>query len=259
MNFWNQLVGSVMKIDHYLIFIKRSTGQAISYLICLTFIASLLTGIQISLQWNYAVDLIGREIQTNSPDFVFKDGELKVNAPMPCIITKKSDELFIIDTSGKTDESILKGYKRGTFIGKDKFVTKKNAVETQSYDLSDIKPLTFTKADIVQNMPWLKWLNIFIAFFMFIFGIIANLVAALLVSICGLIASKIMNCKIEFTDLYKISIYALTLPLFLELVRDLTTASTLLFKLGFYIIAILYIVRVLKLLKNTVKEETTVI
>jgi hypothetical protein len=252
MSFWNQLVGSIMKIDYYSNFIKRSTGKAVLYLVLLTFIGSFLYGITVSLAWNEKVDMVREKIRTESPDFVFKNGEVTVKAPMPYVILKTNDTLLVVDTSGKSDESVLKGYEKGTFIGKNRIVDKKSSLETRSYDLSSIKELTFTKADVVSVMPWMKWFNILIVIVMFIYSIIVNLIAALLVGICGWIASKIMKIEMVFNDLYKISIYTLTLPLLLEMGRDLSGVVIPFFKVGFYIISIAYFVRVLALMKNNI-------
>jgi hypothetical protein len=250
MNFWNQLVGSVMKPDYYLSLIKRSTGKAVTYLILLTLITSILYGIRVSLMWNGMVDTQGKEFENKSPDFIFANGEIMVKATMPYVISKTNKTLFIVDTSGKSDEGVLKGYDKGVFIGKSKIVNKKSSLETSSYDLSTIKNFTFTKADVVKAMPWIKWANILIVLFMFIFGIIANLGAALLVGICGWIASKIMSCQIVFDDLYKIGIYALTMPLFLEMVKNIAGVNVPLFRVAFYIISIGYTVKVLMTVKN---------
>lgn len=250
MSFWEQLVGSVMKPDYYLNFIKQSKGKAVTYLILLTLITSTLYGIRVSFVWNGMVDSLGKEFQNKSPDFIFSNGEMMVKAPMPYVISKTNKTLFIVDTSGKSDEGILKDYDKGVFIGKSKIVNKKNSLETQSYDLSTVKNLTFTKADAVKAMPWIKWANIPIVLGLLIFGIIANLGAALLVSICGWIASKIMHCPIDFSDLYKIGIYVLTMPLFLEMVKNITEINVPLFRVLFYAISIGYVVKVLITVKN---------
>ncbi len=256
MSFWNQFIGSVLRIDYYLILVKCSVSKAITYLIILTFIIGLLPGIQMLLSFNSAVDFLAKEMEGDSPDFIFANGALTVNAPMPYIINKEEDALFIVDTSGKSDESILKDYKKGIFIGKDKIVTKKNVFETKNYDLEKFRKFALTKADVVKYLPWSKWINLFVELVGYISGVIINLVAALIVGICGWIVSKIMSAPIKCKDLYKISIYTLTLPLLLEWAKDLYTIDIPLFGICFYIISIVYIIAVLKKLKFKHTEET---
>lgn len=250
MNFRNQFMGSVFKTEYYSAFIKQSTGKAVLYVVLLIFIASLSFGIKLSVAWNDGVNTIRTQIQTKSPDFIFTGGELAVKAPMPYVIHDTKEIVIVVDTSGKTNEQVLNGREKGLFIGKNKVIDKMSQVETRTYDLSKIKDITFTKADVVQVIPLLKWFNIILVISLFIFGIISNLFAALIVASCGWIVSKMMSYKIIFADLYKISIHALTLPLVLEMIKDLSGAKISFFGLAFYIISIGYVVKVLLSLKK---------
>lgn len=253
LSFWQQLTGSVLNFDYYPIFVERSVGKAISYLILLTFIITMIVGIQVAMHWNSSVEMARRAL-VDAPDFVFSNGELTVNAPMPYIISSKDNELYIIDTSGQSNEAVLQDYVKGTFIGKDKIAIKKSPLNTESYSLRALDEFTFTKVDVVESMPLLIWLNIIIVLLMFVFSGIANLAAALFVSLCGIFASRIMNFAIGFNDLYKISIYVLTLPLLFELLCDF---SNVLYKVAFYLIAIIYIVKVLQYLKARRREDAS--
>ena len=250
MNFRNQFAGSVFKTEYYPAFIKEPTSKAVLYIVLLIFIASLSFGIKLSVAWNDGVNTIRTQIQTKSPDFIFTGGELAVKAPMPYVIHDTKEMIIVADTSGKTNEQVLNDREKGLFIGKNKVVDKMSQVETRTYDLSKMKDITFTKADVVQVIPLLKWFNIILVIGLFLFGIMANLFAALIVASCGWLASKIMSYNIIFANLYKISIHALTLPLVLEMGKDLAGAKIPLFDLAFYLIAIGYVVKVLLLLKK---------
>jgi len=252
MDFWNQFVSSIIKTGQYEELIQRSTGKAVLYLLLLTFIVTLAYGINIAIYWNNSVDEMTNAF-VNGPQFLLADGVLEVKAPMPYVISNSKDVIKIVDTSGKTDENILRGHKYGFFIGKDKAVLKLNEVESQTYNYDDLRMAkgdTVTKAMMIEVFPRLKWLNVLIVLGLFIYDFLANLTAALILSLGGLLTSMIINHRIMFNDLYKISIYALTLPLVLELAKELAGIDIPYFKLSFYSIAITYVVMALLLLKN---------
>lgn len=254
-SFWNQFVGSMVKTDRYEIFIQRPVSKAALYLVTLIFMITVVNGVRVSLAWNGFVDQMEMALETGAPDFSFVNGEVKVNAPMPYVISRSKSNLLVVDTSGKINENVLKDYSKGIFIGKNKLVNKQSLIEVRSYDLTGFKEISFTKADVVKAVPWMKWFNIVFVFCMFMYVIISNLFAALLICICGWITSKILKMKILFADIYKISIYTLSLPLLLELGKDLLKVNIPFFDLFFYIIAFIYMVRVLKKRKHNIIES----
>ncbi len=258
MNFWRQLVGCVMRPQEYPDLIKKPAEKALAYLVVLTLIISVLYGIRIAVTWNTMVDTAVTEFASKAPDFLFANGEIKVDAPMPYVVSKTNKTLFIIDTSGKTDEQILKKYDTGVFIGKTKIVNKKSPVESDMYDVSTVKDYTVSKADFLAFIPWIKWANIGIALFLCVSGVVSNLGSALLVSIGGWIISRIMRCKILFSELYLMAVYALTLPLLLEMVKDTAELKVPFFTWGFYIIAFIYVIQVIRIIKkNRAAAEVT--
>ena len=250
MNFWSQFLGSMAKPEYYVNLLRGTMGNAISYVVLLTFIASLSFGMKLAVAWNETINTLGMEIQTKSPDFIFQNGELTVKAPMPYVISDTKELLIIVDTSGKSNGQLLEGHEKGLLISKDKVIDKTSLVETRTYDLSKIKDITFTKADVMENLPMVKWFNILIVIGLFLFSIVANLVSDLIVAFFGWLASKMISYQIIFNDLYKISLYAITLPLFLDLAKDLLGIKLLFFDFVFYFIAITYVVRVLKWMKQ---------
>ncbi len=255
MSYWDQFVGSFIKTGYYEELINQTQGKVISYLLLLTFITSLLFGIKLAFLWNGIVDSMASNFAQMAPEFVFADGGLTVNAPMPYIIEKTKDQILVVDTTGKTDETILKDYRNGLFIGKNKIINKKNELETSYYDLSSVKGVTVTKSTALKYIPWLKWFNVFIIMFMFIYEIIANLIAAFFLSLGGWLTGRIMNCRLIFSDLYKIGIYALTLPLLLELTRDILALKIPYFKFGFYVVAMIYVIVALRTIKKGGNRE----
>ena len=62
-----------------------------------------------------------------------KDGQLKIDGKMPIVISNRNNDYYIIDTSGKTDQSVLNSYDRGVLILKDKLIQKIDQQNTHGY------------------------------------------------------------------------------------------------------------------------------
>ena len=220
MHFNNKLYRSVTDFKFYENFLAQTTGKAIQYLLVLTITIGVLWLIKPLYSFNTQISQMVSSFHLTIPNFTFSKGELTVEGKMPIISDNangsNSNEVFIIDTSGKTDESILKSYENAIFIGKDKLVQKKNNFETRSFSFKDFQGLNLNKTDIENFIPMLRWINVFIIVFGLLWFFVSKLISALFLSLIGLILSGIKNVKMDFSSLYKLSIYSLTLPIIIK-------------------------------------------
>jgi hypothetical protein len=154
-----------------------------------------------------------------------------------------------VDTSGKMDASILKGAPKGIFIGKNVVFDKKNEFETSTFDMRGLQGVTFTRANVKTIIPWAKWLDVLFPVFFFIGGMISGLISAFLLGLVGWIISKIMSLRLGFANLYKISIYALSFPLIVDMVHGMGLRIPY-FSWIFWVMAIAYMVAALLVLKQ---------
>ena len=140
-------------------------------------------------------------LQTKYPDaeISVKDGKISTaGLQEPVYVKNKDNSIFVLDTKGeKYDASVLNDVSSGVFISANKIYNKKNPVEIQQYDLSQIKNnFTFTQNDIQENIWRLKLAIILMVFvFAWIYLNAFRLVSALWWALIFWILGLIMRVK----------------------------------------------------------------
>ncbi|MGE5557581.1 MAG: DUF1189 domain-containing protein [Bacillota bacterium] len=200
---------------------KLSTGKAFLYLFLFTIVFGGIGLIRPMIFLKNGIEKIKSWYGTNVPEFFLEKGELTVDAEMP-IQYKQDDVLIMIDTSGKTDPSILEGYKQGFWIGKDRFVTKQNSFEKREYSYKEMGPLRLDKKTVQEWLPFLNYFLYAFAFFAMIFYFVGQMISAWLVAIAASLFGRPAGLKITFGEIYKLGIFALTLPMIIRCAVDLS-------------------------------------
>ena len=241
MSFPEQFISSVFKFKAYKSFFQRSLGRAFLYLFLASIILYGLGGIRFMVEFNAGIDEIITTLKSDLPYFELHNGELTVEAEMPYTVSEAADHIFIIDTSGQLDQSVLDGYDMGILLTKHDMYQKQSTFETRHYDLKAFTGLTVTRSDFIHWIPMLKWLIAFVALFGFIFYFCGKLLSALIIGVGGLIIESATNRKIGFGNLYKLSLYALTLPMIIQMVLTLARVTVPLFFIIYYGVALFYL------------------
>jgi len=107
--------------------------------------------------------------------------------------------------------------------------------------LTELKGITLTKSDVMEFLPKLSWIVfIFIAFgFIFVLG--WKLLNAVILALLGLIANSMLRGRLKFNNMLNISIYALTLPMLVQLAVNLYGYPVPGFGLIYWGISMLYV------------------
>lgn len=258
MNAFNKFVNSMSKISSYELFLHQPLNKAIVYLLLLTVVFAGITSVRDAVMLNSGVDELIYQFANEVPDFEVNNGELFVDAEMPLVIEDTPDNVFIIDTSGQLDESVLEGHDQGVFISRYGY-THRQGIRTQHFNFSDLPGLTFTKDDVIHFLPYLKWLSLFIIVFSLLFFFVGKLFSAFIVGIIGLFLESMAKYKIGFNNLYKLSIYALTSSIVLQFLIRLTTIEVPNFWIIYYGLACVYIWKVLEHLRKKDESQGKVI
>lgn len=225
LNFFKKVKFSITNFGFYKNVLKESIDNAFTYLFLLALLMSVLVMIKPMINITKGFNEMQVYIQKEVTDFSFANGELKMSGKMPVILHKNDSEIFIIDTTGRTNKNILDNYKEGVLITKNKIYNKENQIKIEEYDLSKAGKFKFTKKDL------LRWLgkpiiiaiaDIFILVFAVTFMILGKFISVFFSSLLGLIIKWIKNIKIEYSDLYKLVIYALTLPIILATLQEIS-------------------------------------
>lgn len=254
MNFINQLWKSISNFQFYKSLQHESLGKAFLYLAKITIIFGVISLIRPVVSYDRGVDMAREYFIESIPDFIFEDGELTITGEQPYIW--EDDEANIIvamDTSGQIGPEILDDYYDGVFITNDHLIMKQNRIEKREWDFSQLVGAKFTKDDVAEWIPYAKWANGFIVIFGLIGFLAGKLWSALLITLLGLM---ICSGKHQFSNLYKFSIYALTLPIIIKTTISLLGTPIPLFGLVYYGIAAFYMWKTIDTIRNDMTLTT---
>jgi len=225
-------------------------------------ILSVVIGIKAGIFINKSYEDVLTFYNTDFPEFQFKNGILNVDAEMPIIsYDEETKDIFVIDTSNNSDESIIDDYANGVFIFKDKVITKEDDGHTISTFIyselsSQFGEVEFQKKDVERVFPIFEkfkvalYIIIFIGYF--IFKVSNTLFLALVYGTLSLIPTKIMKSNLKFAELYKISLYSLTLPTLIGIAATVFGISIPFFSIIKFIIMSVYIILIIKSIKENI-------
>ena len=241
-NFIRQFWISITNWKEYPLLKAQTLGKAFGYLFLITLVFGSIGLIKPIIEFNDFLEELAVQYQTKVPEFAFGEGALRVDAKMPVVLLDEDNSLFVIDTSGATAKNILDKYEEGALVTKDKLFFKHNRYEQREYNFSEFKEVRFTKSDLGSWIPYLKWLSFLIVLFGWGGFMVGKLFSALLVSLVGLIIFNSYREQLNFGQIYKLAIYALTLPILIKIALDLVGYTLPLFFLLYYGLAIVYLV-----------------
>jgi hypothetical protein len=213
-------------------------GKAVGYLILLTFLLSVAVFVPV-YQLTYEKSSEALSYITDSmPDFRFSEGRLEVYGEMPIVI-EDNDLPVVIDTNPGAEDRIIGQYDIVLLFTDDKLVMK-NYVNRQEYPLSAFEGIDVTKDKLMESMPMIEaYMNIMFiitGIFISIFFVAGKFLSALAVSVIGLIANSSYRINMSYKNIFKLSIFSMTLPLVVCTIADALMINipfqTLLFYIG---------------------------
>ncbi len=249
MGFFSRIYYSMAGFGRYRYFLRQSTGKAVVYLLLITLVLGVITLIPTVHEYNKVVDGLIANFDSKIPDFSFANGKLEVSGKMPIIIDD-GGATIIIDTTPNAEESILDVYDSVMLITSDRII-QKNYVNKRVTELNTLQGVVLTRDSVKQILPLMKALIIFIFIFGGIFFICGKFISALFISLIGLIINSARKTNLSYRSIFKISVYSLTLPLFLCTLLSLLPVRIPYLWIPFYVIAAVYVYGVI----NTMKIE----
>lgn len=257
MNFFMQMRESVIDFRFYRSIKDNRFSRSFVYLLLLFLIIYFIGGTRTFIATRISIEELAANLNANIPEFRLENGEFSFEGKMPYYISSSTNEAFIIDTTGQSTESVLKDLVSGMLITKDKVYVKNSEVESRVFSLTEFKGVTITKSDVLEFLPKLSWIVfIFIAFgFIFVLG--WKLLNAVILALLGLSANAVFKGRLKFNNLMNISIYALTLPMLIQLAVGLYGYPIPRFGLIYWGISILYVVLAVKNCSDEANELGT--
>jgi hypothetical protein len=259
-NFFYQVKESVIDFKFYKQIKDNRFAKSFLYLLMLLLIVYTMLTVRNYFLVKSVMERAAFELSESIPDFELKDGKFSFEGEMPFYIGSSTNELFVIDTTGTVDENDLQDATNGMLITEDAIFFIKNNVQQQTLKFSDMKEAEFNKADLIELLPKLSWLVLVGMLIWFVFVVAGHLLFAVFLALIGLAFSSSLNTDLKYKHVLNFSIYALTLPMLLDLAVDIAglPIPKVIFFLIYATIAGIYLLYAIKAYKeNQVQPEET--
>lgn len=229
LNFLSRLRISVFKVKQYSLFLKDGLNKAIGYILILSIIVGIILGatqfaVLTTLEKSAKIILEQEEFEFEINDGIldFKSSPYKEEAGSNIVIIDSNKTLN--DLEGL--RQIIVHKDRSSVFLKDGIVARTNGME---YKIEYSK-VPFLNGNInneillnaIENGKVIKYV-IFIA--MILITYIVALFNALVISLAGQLSNKMNGSKLKYKDIFKISIYSLTLPMLMKLIIPIGSLS----------------------------------
>ncbi|MBD5450536.1 MAG: DUF1189 domain-containing protein [Lachnospiraceae bacterium] len=243
MNIFYEMFYSITGTKHYPEFLKNKKVKVILYVVVITLIYFAIAHVRtIPSTIDLATEV--REAVMDFPDFELKSGKLEIEEAFyydesNLLVMMESEYGSYIRESSESDwREMLYDYDT-VFIADETTVLLKSDGEINIYDYPD--DFQLSRDWVYDKIDYIYVIMVIYLVFAYLFSFMGYFLAALFVALAGMIMCSFMNQKLTFGQLYLLSLYAKTLPLF---VKGLLKAINLSF-FGFFIltfaIACLYV------------------
>lgn len=244
MGFFTRIITSIKDFDKYQIFATENISVAIKYLIKIMLIFVLVISSINTYKFSVTVSNVVNYLKENITQLQYNDGNLQINEDTPILIDAQGEviEKVIIDTGAdetKQKEYIDETNKNDTAIVflKDRLILKNQMLtQTMEYKYEEIAKNyllgDFNKEDILNVISNINIVGIYSIFFitmfiyLFVIYFTSTLIDVLMLAVLGFLISRITRMKIRFKATYNMAIYALTLPIILNLIYIVINAFT---------------------------------
>lgn len=159
------------------------------------------------------------------------------------------DALLVIDCNAVYSPQDLYGYPQGVIMDAEKMMSVTNNSAPSTLYYSELEEFSLSKADIYSFLPALKVI-IFVTFILtYVIYCVSYLFGSLMCCLIAMIINSVLGTKLLFGDLFRLTVYARTIPVILKGVISAVSVFSLPFML-FYVIFIVLMVYVLNTIKS---------
>ena len=275
-SFFKKVWYSIDKIEKYSELSAEGFKSAIKYLglliMTLCIISSIITVYKTSLE----IKNIAQYINEKSPEITYKDGMLQVDSQETIIDENSMYGKVIIDTVTDSEEKIneyinqVSDEKNTIIILKNKLIIKQIGIRgISNYEykalFGEMGINEFNKQQIVDyltssNMMPL-YLNLCLALFIYAFVIyfINTIFYILVIAMVGYITTILLKLKIRFIAVFNMAVYAITLPIILNIIYLIINAfykfTINYFDILYVLVSSIYIIAALFILKTDFNKK----
>lgn len=279
-NFFKKVWYSVTKFEKYPEMAAEGIGSAIKYLIILSAIVTIFLGIGSIIEMTKVVGNLAEYIKNNIPEFTYEDGKVSMDIDEPITIEDveySGIDRIVVNPLAETQEEKNKSKEdnniNGTtiFFFKDQIILKnkneENEINEQPYTYQDFitnytqeNIKSFNKSELIEYMTSEKMNSYYMRYAISIvmYLVIVNILVALLdtleLAVLGWVTTIVARIKMRFVAIYNMAIYALTLPMMLNIIyiviNYFTKFTISYFQIAYITIAYVYLAAVIFILKD---------
>ena len=277
--FFQKIANSITKIEKYPDMAAEGLGKAFTYIVKIVAILAIVLCLGTLFQTYQMLQEGIQYLQNEFPEFSYKDGILDVSSDERLTISEDDSYVgrTIIDTKVEEEQTInqyineIEKSGNGMIILKDKIILKNGAVAgTINYYykelLDKIEITEFTKQNVIQYANSWQVISLYVSVFItifiysFIMYLLTTLSNAIFLSIFGYLTTWIARIKMRFLAVFNMSIYALTLSIFLNILYIVVNLfidfHMEYFQVMYVAVAAIYLVAAIFLLKTEfVKQQ----
>ena len=271
-SFFKRIYLAIKEFDFYGIFAAEKLSVAIKYLLGIILIFVLVVSSVFLYQFHTSVQGAINYFNNNIEELSFSEGVLEINKGNKIEIQNEKEILqyVVIDTDASQEE--IKKYEQdvlsfdnGMIILNDKIIYKNEILaQSMEYKYADIianYPIsTFNKQDVVNVISSIDmtslYVSIFIVMFIYLYVIYlaTTLVDIVMLAVLGFIVARIAGMRIRFKACFNIGVYALTLPVLLNLlyiiVNNLTGFTIEYFSWMYTTVSYIYVIVAILIIKT---------
>lgn len=262
MKFFKKALDAIKNFEKYEDFALESTKEVFKYFIKLILVFVVVISIVFTYRFytlaNQAISYIKNEL----PELTFEANELKLASEEPIMIENENNivSILIMDTNSeeKLEEyrSKVDLFGNGIILLKDRVIIRNNLLANemtydyktiaQAYGISDFdKPVLEGYLTNLNQIPMYISAFFIIIIYLFCIYFISALIDSFMLGILAWILAKIAMVKMKFKNGFHIGVYALTLPILLNMlyivINQLTGFEISKFQWMYSIISYIYV------------------
>ena len=271
--FFQKVWNSITKIEKYPDMAAEGLGRAFTYICKIVAVLAIILCLGMLYQTHQILQEGIQYLQNEFPEFSYKEGVLDVSAEKRLTISEDDSYVgrTIIDTKTE-EEQVINQYINevnkagsGLIVLKDKVILKNGAVAgTINYQYDDLLTQMgiheFTKQNVIDyansSQVITLYVSVFITIFIYSFMmyLLTTLSNTLFLSMFGYLTTWIARIKMRFLAVFNMSVYALTLSIFLNIlyiaVNIFVDFNIEYFQVMYVSVAAIYLVAAIFLLKT---------
>ncbi|OEH93731.1 DUF1189 domain-containing protein [Bacillus solimangrovi] len=233
----------------------QSIGKTIGFVFFMMFLTSLPIGLIMFFEVNNIINYTTNEFIEDTPDFHFENGIL-ISDMDEAIIQEHDSNTYIFDTTGNIHPKDILKYENAVALLPNEVIYVRNE-KLQKFEYDMLLPETMTKVEFIDLInkvkQWLFIITPFLFIIMYLYFTALKFIDICILAFIGLALKKWMYRYLNYSQLWRMSVYAITIP---TSIFSLSLAFQIMIPSGFLFYWLLAIYCLMKVINGVPKKRT---